>query len=180
MDDFIKREGLGFLAHLLRRLSDDFVRAFEDWYPEVEMEAPARTRSTLQALNVHASLGVTELAAMLRQSHPLVINWIKQLKKLDLVVTKSDPGDGRRTLVSLTPAGKIEAEKGFYSRRVGAHAYTKLMQEAEADVFEALWRLEEACRRKPFLERLREAQRELDESAGSVTTAADEGVEQGR
>ena len=48
--DFIENEGLAFLAHLLRRVSDRLVDGFEDWYPEAGIAAPVRTASTLRIL----------------------------------------------------------------------------------------------------------------------------------
>ena len=160
MSDFIERQGLPFLAHILRRLADDFIRAFNTWYPEIDMVAPSRTLSTLLALQQLGPLSVTELAALLSQSHPLVINWVRQLKELDLIRSSPDPADARRTILSLTEKGESEARKSEESRKITALAYAKLMRDADAEIFEALWRIERACREKPFLERLREAQDE--------------------
>ena len=159
MQDFIKSLGTPFLAHLLRRLYDDFVKNIERWYEEMGVRAPPRTHSTMILLDREGPLGVTEVAARLRQSHPLVLNWVRQLKQLGFVDTCSDPEDGRRTILSLTEAGRLELERNLEADRVVGKAYENLMREAEAPVFDALWRIEEACRRESFLERLRKAAR---------------------
>src|SRR5690242_12562275 len=63
-NDFIRRQGPAFLAHLLRRLSDELVRGADDWYPQVGVAAPPRTASTLLALDERGPLGVTEISAL--------------------------------------------------------------------------------------------------------------------
>lgn len=155
MGDFIKGQGPAFLAHLLRRLSDEFVRGCQDFEPDLGLTAPPRTGSTLLALDEKGPLSITELAGLLRQSHPLVITWVRQLKSLGLVTAGSDPNDKRRTVIALTAAGREEAALRRCANRVVAAAYARMFDEEEADMFDALWRVEEACRRQPFAERLR-------------------------
>ena len=157
MTDFIRGEGLAFLAHLLKRLSDGFVRGCAEWYPDAGLRITPRCASTIRALFKLGPLSVTELAATIRQSHPLAINWVRELKKLGLIETATDPEDGRRTLVRLTEAGLQEAEHCIATDEVIARAYADLMKEADADVFNALWRMEALCRAVPFEERLRTA-----------------------
>lgn len=157
MDDFIKSLGTPYMAHLLRRLYDDFVRNIEHWYDECGIAAPARTHSTLALLDREGSLGVTQVADKLRQSHPLVLTWVRQLKGLGLVETSADHSDGRRTLLSLTKAGKEAVKKNREADHVIGKAYEALMREAGAPIYDALWRIEEACRDEPLIERLRRA-----------------------
>jgi DNA-binding MarR family transcriptional regulator len=159
MTDFIRGEGLPFFAHLLKRLSDEFVRGCAEWYPDAGLQTPPRCASTVRALFRRGPLSVTELAGTIRQSHPLAINWVRELKKLGLVETASDPDDGRRTLVRLTEAGLREAERCIATDAVIEQAYSDLMKEADAEVFDALWRMEALCRAVPFEERLRVASR---------------------
>lgn len=154
--DFIEEQGLPFLAHLLRRLYDDFVRAIAEWYPEVGIQAPPRTHSTMLALGKRGPMALTEIAELLRQSHPLVLTWVRQLKELGFIEARGDPNDGRRTILRLTEAGRQELARHGKADRLTADAYRALMKEADAQVFEALWRMERAGREKPFIARLRE------------------------
>ncbi|HEY4126681.1 MAG TPA: MarR family transcriptional regulator [Gammaproteobacteria bacterium] len=154
-EDFIQRQGPAFLAHLLRRISDELVRGADAWSPEVGVSAPPRTTSTLLALDEHGPLGVTEIAKLLRQSHPLVINWVKQLQDHGLIKTQADTGDGRRTVVALTAKGVAEVRHIRKALRRMSEASQALMDEAAPGLFDALWRMEQACRREPFAERLR-------------------------
>lgn len=160
MTDFIRGEGLPFLAHLLKRLSDGFVTGCAGWYPDAGLRISPRCASTIRALFRLGPLSVTQLATTIRQSHPLAINWVKELKELGLVETATDAGDGRRTLINLTSAGLAEAGRCIAADDVIARAYADLMTEADADVLDALWRMEALCRTIPFEERLRAAEKE--------------------
>jgi DNA-binding MarR family transcriptional regulator len=156
MDDFIHQQGPAFLAHLLRRISDELVRGASLWYPEVGVTAPPRTTSTLLALDERGNLGVTELATLLRQSHPLIINWIKQLQGRGFVESHADAQDGRRTVVALTAKGDAEVRRLRQALTLMSEASRKLMGKAAPELFDTLWRMEETCRRQPFAEQLRE------------------------
>lgn len=157
--DFIRKQGLPYLAHLLRRLSDEFVRGFESWNECAGLRSPPRTRSTLLTLSEYGELGVTEIATMIRQSHPLVITWIRQLKELGLVSSEVCQSNRRRTLLRLTEAGKQEVRQMRKSDRAVTEAYLQLFKDADvgADIFEGLWRIEAACRAKSLQDRLLEA-----------------------
>ena len=156
MADFIESLGPAYFGHLLLRLADHFVRGFEAWHREVGLVAPARTYSTLRYLHTHGPTSVTGLANGLRQSHPLIITWIRSLKALGLIKTKSDPADARRSVVYLTDAGHSEAERASKYDAVSVRAFKQLFDECDADVFDALWRMEAACRGRNFADRLRD------------------------
>jgi DNA-binding MarR family transcriptional regulator len=154
MNDFINQQGPAFLAHLLRRLADELIQGAADWYPTVGVTAPPRTISTLLALNEHGPLGVTELASLLRQTHPLVITWIKELTRLSLVTSKDDRTDGRRTLVSLTARGRKEIVTIRKALVTMERASAELLHLAGENTWEALWAMERGCREQSFLQRL--------------------------
>jgi DNA-binding MarR family transcriptional regulator len=161
--DFVRGEGLPFLAHLLRRISDEFVHGCEQWYPTFGLIAPPRTASTLHLLLRRGPQSVTDIAAALRQSHPLIITWVRQLKALDLIATDRDLEDRRRTIVSLTERGIAEAARMLKADKVIERAYRHLMREADAPILDALWRLEAASRDCSFLDRLNAAQAASDD-----------------
>jgi DNA-binding MarR family transcriptional regulator len=158
MDDFIREKGPAFLAHLLRRVSDELVRGASEWYPEAGVDAPPRTTSTLLALDEYGPLGVTEIANLLRQSHPLVISWIRQLDEAGFVRSRADAKDGRRTVIGLTAKGGAEVARLREALVSMEQASRQLMDDAAPGLFEALARMDEACRLLPFAQRLRTAQ----------------------
>lgn len=153
--DFIAAQGPAFLAHLLRRLSDELIQGAAAWYPGVGVTAPPRTISTLLALDDEGPLGVTELAALLRQSHPLVITWIRELTSLSLVAAKGDPKDRRRSLIRLTAKGKAEVGRARAALVIMERASMHLLDQGGDGVLAALWRMEGACRSTSFADLLR-------------------------
>ena len=156
MTDFIEQQGPAFLAHILRRLADDLIQGAKDWYPSVGVTAPPRTISTLLALEEQGPLGVTELAGVLRQSHTLVIVWIRELTRLSLVRSKSDPADQRRTILVLTPKGRREVVNVRKALVTMARASSELLGADGEAVWRALWQMELALKGKPFSARLRQ------------------------
>ena len=154
MDNFIKRQGAAYLAHILRRLADELVRGGGQWYPQAGVTAPPRTTSTLLALDEHGPLGLTELSALLRQSHPLVIDWRRQSMELGFVEALSDPADGRRSVLSLTDEGRAEVTRLRAALVVMERASQRLMDEAAPGIFEALWGMDAAIQRQSFVDRL--------------------------
>lgn len=161
--DFVRKQGPAFLAHLLRRLSDALVDGCAQWHPEQDIPTSPRTSSTLLALEEKGKLAVTELAMLLRQSHPMVIKWIKQLRQLGLVKVAKDPRDARRSLVSLTAKGKAVVERLRNALVTVEHAMQNLADEAMPGLLDGLWRMESLIRAKPFIERLRDQER-VDQS----------------
>ena len=156
MSDFVRSKGAPFTAHLLRRLSDELVNASALHCKELGIIAPPRTVSTLLLLEERGPPGITEIAATLRQSHPLVITWVRQLHELGLVSSGTDTRDGRRTIVEISAAG--EEELGRIRRvltRMG-EVCDQLGREAGVDLIAVLARLDDACRSRPIIERLRE------------------------
>lgn len=154
--DFVQKQGAAYLAHILRRLADELVRGGGQWYHEVGVTAPPRSTSTLLALDERGPLGVTEIAALLRQSHPLVIDWCRQLTALGFIATRADPEDGRRSIVALTDEGRREVGRLRRALLIMEKASQHLMDEGSPDLFEALWRMEGALRSKRFVDRLRD------------------------
>ena len=160
-DDFIRTQGLPFLAHLLRRISDRLVADAGDFERGIGIVAPPRTASTLQLLRERGPQSVTQIAEALRQSHPLIITWITQLEERGLVSRANDPDDARRTLVSLTKAGATEAERMAAASELIGQAYARLLAEADAPVHDALWRLYDLLQRGRLAEELRAGRAEL-------------------
>lgn len=60
----------------------------------------------LNHLEQRGPLAATDLAGLERISHQAVANAVRELQDLGLVSRSPDPADGRRTLVSLTDAGR--------------------------------------------------------------------------
>lgn len=155
--DFITQLGRPFLAHRLRRLAETFVDGYGHWLPTLGITAPPRSLSTLLLLEREGPLGVTEIAARLRLSHPLLIKLTRSLEAQGLTCTEQDPDDGRRRWVTLTEAGRGQVT--VLRRAIGIidRAYDDLMQEIGIDMMEGCARAEKACLDLSFERRLERA-----------------------
>ena len=152
--DFVTFLGRPFTAHRLRRLSELFVDGYEAWLPGFGVSVPARSLSTMLLLDREGPLGVTEIAARLRLSHPLLIRMVKVLEGRRFVAAAPDAADARRRPVSLTKAGGEEAERVAQALRILDRAYAELFAEVDADLVAIAARVEAACARESFAARL--------------------------
>ncbi|MFV3129123.1 MarR family winged helix-turn-helix transcriptional regulator [Niveispirillum sp. KHB5.9] len=159
--DFIQSLGPAFLAHLLRRVSDQLVEADQQWHAEAGVLNPPRTSSTLLALDAKGPMSVTQLAGLLRQSHQLVMQWIDALRAAGLVETIRDPKDARRLIVSLTDAGRDQMPALRRTIAAVEQATQAMLAEIAPGLFENLWGLERALRNAPFVDQIRAANQSL-------------------
>ncbi|HLL30551.1 MAG TPA: MarR family transcriptional regulator [Allosphingosinicella sp.] len=155
--DFITQLGRPFLAHRLRRLAETFLEGYGRWLPALGIVAPPRSLSTLLLLEADGPLGVTEIAARLRLSHPLLIRLTGSLEEQGLIRAGRDAADGRRRLISLTAAGRAQAAMVKRAVRVLDRAYGELMSEVGIDLMEGCTRVERACLNMSFEKRLERA-----------------------
>lgn len=153
--DFIRSLGPAFLAHLLRRISDELVEADRLWHLEQDIANPPRTSSTLLALDTMGPMSVTELAARLRQSHQLAQQWVTDLRARGLVRSASDPNDARRSVISLTPKGRREVAKLRQAIAPIEVATQALLDEISPGLLDSLWLVEGSLRTTPFIDRIR-------------------------
>jgi DNA-binding MarR family transcriptional regulator len=154
--DFIRSGGLFFLAHRLRRLSDELVAECERWFVEAGIVAPPRTTSMLYLIENEGPQRITAIASALRQFHPVVIDWVGKLKKLGLLATAIDPADRRRTIVSLTQAGRKEVSKIRAAEEAITAAYAALERETGVNLLDGIAAWESALAQRSLFVRIGE------------------------
>ena len=155
-DDFVRRGGLFFLAHRLRRLSDELVAECEGWFAEAGIVAPPRTTSMLYLIENEGPQRITVIASALRQFHPVVIDWVGKLKTLGLLATAVDPVDRRRTIVSLTQAGRQEVAKIRTAEEAITAAYAVLESETGVNLLDGIADWESVLSQKSLFVRIGE------------------------
>ena len=154
MEDFVHSQGVIWLPHVLRRLANRFTDACGHLFPRYGITVPARAVSVVHLLYERGACGVTEIAAATGQSHPLINSHVKRLGDLGLIETARDATDRRRTLVALTVQGHDQAQKLIDIRPAFVAAYERLMRDADADIFDALWRVEDELGKTDFVRRV--------------------------
>lgn len=152
--DFVRTQGLSFLAHRLRRASELILEGTTETLRREGFESPARAGSTLLLLRENGPTAITEIAYRLRLSHPLIIRLAAALAAAGLVRDESDPKDNRRRLIALTDKGLAEAAR--FDAFLGAlgRTFEAMFAEAGADLFAALERFEQVAEKRPIPERL--------------------------
>lgn len=168
MADFVESVGLPLFAHRLRRLSEALVDSLREWRPEAGVTAPPKASSTLLLLLAVGPLAVTQIAARLKLTHPLIIQLTRELGRLGLVEVNQDPDDGRRRLVSLTPAGKREAENVKKLHRAVDTVYREIFSEIDIDAYAAVAEVERALKRRSLVSRLNDLK--ATQPAGKLET----------
>ena len=155
-EDFIHSQGLIWVAHIMRRVANRIVEASDEVLPDYGIIVPSNTVSMVHLLHTRGPQTVMTIAAETVQSHPLINKYAKLLKSLGLVVTHGDVEDRRRTIVALTPLGQAQARKLMEVREDFVPAFQKLLREADADIFEPLWRLEARLAARSAADRIRD------------------------
>ncbi|PZU76378.1 MAG: hypothetical protein DI546_07960 [Rhizobium sp.] len=126
---------------------------------------PLRTHSTMFALDQKGQLSVTQLATVLRQSHPLALQWVGVLEKRGLVERHGDPEDRRRTMLRLTAKGTSAMPAIHHARAVNEQVTRCLMQELGDDLWDHLQRAEALLTTRPYIARMTSAANAIAEKA---------------
>lgn len=153
--DFVRSLGLAFVAHRLRRASETIVEGTSAFLHENGFAAPARSVSTLLLLRELGPTGVTEIAARLRLSHPLIIKLTTALIGAGYAEQRADPRDQRRRLIALTPAGESQVERLETLLEAIQRTLRELGAETGVDLLDVVERFEAATDAVPMAMRLK-------------------------
>ena len=156
-EDFVVSLGRPFLAHRLRRLSEQLVDELVEDRTQLGIKSPPRSSSTLLLLEREGSLAVTEIAARLRLSHPLIIKMVEAMTRDGFLTSAMDSADRRRRCVSLTAAGRAEAKRVAKFTKLINNALDDVADEIGVDLYDALVAFENALQRQSLSARLRNA-----------------------
>lgn len=158
-DDFVDQLGLAVLPHHIRRMLDCF-RPGDTGEPRPAMgaesrpRAPGRAQSMMRLLEAHGPLAVMDIAQRLGLSHPMIINFAKQLIAAGLVAESRGVGDRRVRLLELTEAGRIEAERIRAYHADLEIVYRQLCEEVGVDLLQVSRAVKSSLRDRPIAERV--------------------------
>ena len=94
------------LGSRLRKVSEALYAGVDEVYRAAGVELPSRCFAILFLLRDHGTLGISELAQKLGQTHPAVSQMSRKLLRHRVVKESPDPGDDRRRLLSLSAHGR--------------------------------------------------------------------------
>jgi len=94
------------LGSRLRKVSEALYGGVDEVYRSAGVDLPSRCFPILFLLRDHGSLGISELAQKLGQTHPAVSQMSRKLLLHRLVRESPDPKDDRRRLLALSARGR--------------------------------------------------------------------------
>ena len=155
LPDYVGDAGPAALGARLRRLSAAVDADARRVYADFGVDFEQRWLGLLDLLSSHGALTVGELAASLGISHPSVSQSRDSLAKAGLVAWETDAGDRRRRKLRLTADGAALVRRLRPLWAALDVAATELDREA-GGVVDTLETLEQALRRRPLYERVRD------------------------
>jgi DNA-binding MarR family transcriptional regulator/ribosomal protein S18 acetylase RimI-like enzyme len=96
---------LGF-TYRIRRLADRMQESGRRLYGVLDLPLEPNWHALILFLDQHGTVSVTEAATALKVSHPAIIDMTRRMESAGLVVAATDPADGRRRVLRLSPAGE--------------------------------------------------------------------------
>lgn len=149
--DYPRSVGAEALGARLRRVSERIDREASLIYARLGIEFEQRWFGVLNQLRIHETSSVTDMARRLRMTHASVSQVRASLARAGLIESAPSPTDARRKVLRLSAAGRafIETLQPVWAGMAAA----TVELEAEADIIDALDRLEDALERQSLLER---------------------------
>jgi DNA-binding MarR family transcriptional regulator len=105
---------------------------------------PLEDYATLSAVGAFGPIRLTELASMLGTPPTTTSDVVRRLERRRHVRRRSNPEDGRSTLLELTPAGRRLAQAGWPALRRATAAIEGALDVPADEIREALRRLDAA------------------------------------
>jgi len=171
--DIVRALGLLALGTRFKRLGERLQADTQVILDALDRSVPAAQQPLLFAIERHGPLTVGALAEHLGVSQPGVTRALGQLARAELVAIETAAEDGRRRLLSLTPAGRafVAAARAEAWPRVEA-AVADLCSGFAGELLEHLAAIEDRLRERPLAER---AAARVDEAGEPLATpSADE------
>ncbi|MDN5213069.1 bifunctional helix-turn-helix transcriptional regulator/GNAT family N-acetyltransferase [Fulvivirgaceae bacterium BMA12] len=159
MKDFYEEIGKLALGSRLRRLSENILSEAKDIYSDYGIDLEPRWFPIFYLLSHEDSLAVTDIAARISHTHASVSQMIKEMKNRGLIVTEKDQFDGRKSMISLSAAGKDKIGQMNQLYPDVTRAVENLLVETTHDVWEAINELEYTLTRKNLQTRVKEVRK---------------------
>ncbi|MEL1251587.1 MarR family winged helix-turn-helix transcriptional regulator [Aurantiacibacter gilvus] len=151
--DYPLQAGKGAIGARLRRLSERIDREAGRCYGQFGTRFEQRWFGILNQLTIHGQISVGSLAGILGISHVSVSQARKSLENEGYVASAPDPEDARKSVLSLTPAGKQLTRQFAPLWAAMEEASRELCEEADG-LLEALGQLEQALDEESLTDRV--------------------------
>lgn len=152
--NYVGSQGASALGARLRRLSDRIDREADALYRALNLDFEQRWFGVLNQLVLHGARSVGDIAEALGVTHVTVSQARGALAMRGLISSEVDPGDSRRRILKLSPAGERLA-RDLGPLWAALNAAARELDAEAGEVTRALEQLEQALDRRPLLTRVR-------------------------
>ncbi len=153
--NIIEELGSLALATRLKNLSERLARDVAQVYKESAFDFEPRWFAMIYALKEGEELAVTELSAMLKQTHPAVNQVANVLVEKGLAEERKDFSDQRKRLLKLSSKGQQLVKKMSTIWERIKSANDELLNEATGDLLSTLDKVESALDEQSMYERVK-------------------------
>ncbi|SHF14095.1 MarR family protein [Cnuella takakiae] len=158
----------------LRQLSERITEEATQIYQLYDINFQPRWFPVFYVLSDGTRKPITQIAKEIGHSHVSVSQIVKDMVKQGYVVEKSDPKDGRKTVVELSKMGKTVTSKLSDQLLDVNAAIEKALSETDHNLWKALEEWEHLLERKPLLQRVQEQRKERERSKVQIVDYTDE------
>lgn len=157
---------IGILAFgtRMKQLYEFIIPEGKSIYKAHDLDFDPKWFTIIYALVEHQEFSVTELSKALGQSHPSIIQNLKELEKKGWVVSAKSEKDGRIRLIQLSPIAKQKVPELQNVWNYMRQAIEEVNQEGQSDFWEGFQEMETAIMKRSWRDRVMEisskAQRE--------------------
>ncbi len=164
--EFIEELGVIALGTRIKNLSDLILRDMTKIYKEYNVEFEPRWFTFFQLILREEEISVTQIAHKLNQTHPAIVQVINKLKSKKLIITTKDKFDKRKTLVKLSPKGKLLAEELNPMWQIVLEVSNEVLNEGAPDLLEKISAIEKVLKHKSNYSRIKDKlfQKTIDEA----------------
>ncbi len=152
--DTIQELGALAFASRLRRLSDRLYRDVAQIYDQLDVDVEPRWFPLLFLLSARPPMAVTEVASQLKLTHPAVHQIATAMQRRGLLLSRRDPKDERRRLLTLSAKGRRMVSRLKPAWNAIRSQTDGLIAESGSDLLTALDCLELGLDRRSMFDRV--------------------------
>jgi N-acetylglutamate synthase-like GNAT family acetyltransferase/DNA-binding MarR family transcriptional regulator len=153
--DVIKQLGEVALGSRLKRLSDRWAKEAKGFYEVNGLDFEPRWFPLFYTLSQEkVPLSIGELSERVGQSHPAIIQFVKELEKEGWIVSEKCGQDARRRLISLSPKSEAAMPRFRLVWQVVSEEILKIIKQQKNNILFAIEELEEILDRENYAQNL--------------------------
>lgn len=163
---------IGILAFgtRIKQLYDFIIPEGKTIYKAHDLNFDPKWFTIIYALVEHKELSVTQLSKALGQSHPSIIQNLRELEKKEWVISAKSKQDGRIRLIQLSPIAQQKVPELQKVWNYMRQAIEEINQEGQSNFWEGFQEVEAAIMKKSWRNRVMEISAKAQQESGRRLT----------